>query len=508
MAARLSRRAFLAGAAGLPLVRVAAQFAALPAEADVVVIGGAPGGPGLEPAAWSAVHRLAQTPGLRIVLIEDQPDWMPAPPPPPEAPATPMATIAGLPPFVRGHQAGFDKWRDAGNPGWGYADVLESFKRLERYEAGASASRGGDGPIPVSHCWDPHPGHRAFLLACNSGGFAQDSRHDFNGPRSQSVGGYYQKVYADDKPVSYEAALLDPIRGRDGVSIVGGVAVTRVVFAGRRAVGVEVANGRERRVVRAGRAVILAAGPVRAAQLLLASGVGPGDHLKEAGVPVVVDRPGVGANLHDQVRVALHYPALPAAEAWPESTVTAGFFTISLVASPPDLQMDFVEPRTLGGPRLGFDITAVQPTSRGTVRLASADPARAPIVSLNTLATAEDVTALVQGIRLARLVGTSPHLDRFRGDELAASAAARSTPELQAYVKAAARPCGHVAGACAMGPASDPAAVVDHTLAVHGVEGLRVAGTAVMPMVVNAPPDAAALMIGGRCAGFVLAAGA
>ncbi len=488
MLARLSRRAFLAGVAALPAASVGAQGTT---EADVVIIGG-------DPAALAATWRLAQTAGLRVTLLQDVPPWAP--------PAPSLATtVAALPPFVRGHQAGFDKWRDAGNAGWGYADVVESFKRLERYEAGASASRGGDGPIPVSHCWDPHPGHRAFLLACNSGGFAQDSRHDFNGPRSQSVGGYYQKVYADDTPVSYDTALLDPVRERDGVSIVSGV-VTRIVFEGQRAVGVEVASGGGRRVVRAGRAVILAAAPVRAAQLLLASGVGPGDHLRSVGVPVVVDRAGVGATLHDQVRVALHYPALPAAEAWPESTVTAGFFTISLVASPPDLQMDFVEPRWLGGPRLGFDITAVQPTSRGTVRLAAADPARAPLVTLNVLATEGDVTALVQGIRLARLVGTSPHLDRFRGDEVPASAAARSTPELQAYVKAAARPCGHLAGTCAMGPAGDPAAVVDHTLAVHGVEGLRVAGSAVMPMIVNAPPDAAALMIGDRCAGFVLAA--
>jgi len=494
MDAAITRRAFLAGAAvAIPLVRGAGQAGPMPAEADVVVIGG-------DPAALAATWRLAQTPGLRVVLVQDAVPWAP--------PAAPLpATVAELPPFVRGHEAGFNAWRDAGNPGWSYADVLPSFKRLERYEAGASAQRGSEGPVPVAHCWDPHPGHRAFLLACNSGGFAQDSRHDFNGPRSQSVGGYYQKVYADDRPMSFEAALIDPVRTRVGVSVVSGAAVTRVVFDGRRAVGVEVARGSERRVVSAGRAVILGAPPVRAAQILMASGVGPADHLRNVGIPVVVDRPGVGTTLHDQMRVALHYAALPPALTWPESTVTAGFFTVSLVASPPDLQMDFVDPRRAGAARLGLDITMVQPTSRGTVRLAAADAAPAPVVTLNALATEGDVTALVQGIRLGRLVGASPQLDRFRGDELPASAAARSTPELQAYVRSASTPCGHLAGGCAMGPAGDVRAVVDATLAVHGVEGLRVAGTAVMPMVVNAPPDAAALMIGDRCAEFVLAAG-
>lgn len=502
MLARLSRRAFLAGAAALPMVRLGVQPSALPADADVVVIGGVPDGPGFEPAALSAVYRLAQSPGLRVVLLEDQPRWMPEPPPPPPSPASATVAIGAQPPFVRGHELCFDKWRDAGNPGWGYADVLPSFKRLEHYEAGASASRGGDGPIPVAHCWDPHPAHRAFLMACSAGGFAQDSRHDFNGPRSQSVGGYFQKVHADDQPVSFTAALLDPLRANSGVTVSRGLMVTRLIFDGRRAVGVEVERGGERQTIRARRGVIMAASPIRAAQLLMLSGVGPAASLREVGVTIVADRPGVGANLHDQMMVPLRWKPLPAAGALPESTVTAGFFTVSLVASPPDLQMDFV----VGASAVGLDITAVQPTSRDTMRLTSADPAKVPTVALNLLTTDADITALVQGVRLARLVGASSPLERYRGDESPDSAAARSTPELQAYVRSVAGRRRHLAGTCAMGPASDQTAVVDATLAVHGVTGLWAAGTSVMPTIVNAPPDAAALMIGERCAGFVLAA--
>ena len=126
-------------------------------------------------------------------------------PPLPRCPTS----VADVTPFVRGHQVCFDAVARRGNTGWGYADVLPSFKRLERYEAGANEHRGGDGPLSVMHCWDPHPLHRAFLMAGVSGGFHQDSRHDFNGPRSQSVAGYYQKAIKDDRPYAFEAALLD-----------------------------------------------------------------------------------------------------------------------------------------------------------------------------------------------------------------------------------------------------------------------------------------------------------
>lgn len=517
MAAGLTRRAFLAAAAALraapggagslgsghgsagPSVprlseaggsAAGAQPGALPVSADVVVIGGDPG-------ALSAVHRLVEAAGLRVVLLDDRPAWLPAAPAP--------MTVAALPPFVRGHAVSFDRWRDRGNRGWGYADVLPAFKRLERYEAGASEHRGGTGPLSVAHCWDPHPGHRTFLQACVSGGFHQDSRHDFNGPRSQSVAGYYQKTVRDDRPHGFEAAFLDPALARGAVKVDGGH-VTRILFEGRRAVGVEYLRGGDRVTVRATRAVVLGAVPARAAQLLMLSGVGPAAHLKSVGVPLVADRAGVGGNLHDQVRVGLSWGALPPAERFPESSVTAGLFTVSLVASPPDLQIDFVDPRTAGEPRLGVDITLVQPTSRGEARLRSASPQDAPAVAINPLATEGDLTALVQGIRLSRLIGTSPVLDRLRGDELEASRAAVSTADLQGYVRAAAAPRGHLAGTCAMGPISDPMAVVDATLAVHGVAGVWVAGAAVMPMVVNAPPDAAALMIGDRCAEFVAAA--
>jgi choline dehydrogenase len=494
MAAAVTRRAFLAGVAALPVRGVGGRQrpAPIPATVDVVVIGG-------DLAALAATYRLAQPPGTRVVLLQDAPAW--APP----AAAPPMS-VADLPPFVRGHAVCFDAWRDRGNPGWGYADVLDAFKALEKYEAGASAHRGGAGPLSVSHCWDPHPLHRTFLMAGVSGGFAQDSRHDFNGPRSQSVAGYYQKLVENDRPQSLDAALVAPAVASGSTHVVERAQVRRLLVDKGRVTGVEYLAGAEPQVVRAERAVILGAAPVRAAQLLLLSGIGPADQLRRHGLAVVADRAGVGANLHDQLRVPVRWQALPPALALPESTVTAGFFTVSLVASPPDLQMDFVDPRGAGGPQLGLDVTLVQPAARGAVTLRTAEPHEAPNVAINPLSVDADVTALVQGVRLARLVGASPQLERFRSDEIDASRAASSTPELQAYVRGAARPRGHLAGTCAMGPAGDPAAVVDASLAVHGVAGLYIVGASVMPRVVNAPPEAAALMIGWRGAGFALAA--
>ncbi|MEZ5288194.1 MAG: GMC family oxidoreductase N-terminal domain-containing protein [Vicinamibacterales bacterium] len=488
MPVRLNRRAFLSAASVVLMAR--RPFAQVPRTAEVVVVGG-------DPAALAAVYRLTRTAALRVVLVHDSPA---------DVADVVAPSAATLEPFVRGHQVCFDSWRDMGNPGWGYEDVLPSFKRLERYEAGASEYRGGDGPIPVVHCWDPHPLHRAFLLAAVSGGYQQDSRHDFNRPRSQSIAGFYQKRLDDDGPVPLETALLEPARTTRNFSELHGT-VRRVIVEGGRAVGVAVERDGTVEVVRAARGVIVAAGAARAAQLLMLSGIGPPDDLRAAGLPVVAACPGVGANLQDHVTVPVRWRALERAAHLPESSVSVGLYGVSYNATPPDLPMDVVAPRGAGRLELGLDVTLVQAATRGSIRLGSTDARDGVRVAFGAADTAADVEALARGVRLARLCGSGASLDGWRDGETAATARSLSTAELEAFVRGAATRRGHLAGTCAMGPAVEAGAVVNARLAVHGVDGLFVAGASVMPVVVNAPPEAAALMIGDRAADFVLAAG-
>ncbi|MFN7977284.1 MAG: GMC family oxidoreductase N-terminal domain-containing protein [Vicinamibacterales bacterium] len=489
MPPRVSRRSLLAMAATAIAGRAVAAQLATPADADVVIVGG-------DPAALAAAYGLSRSAGVRVVFVDDRPGWLG---PPPAAPST----VSELPAFARGHQRCFEGWADAGNDGWAYEDVVPSFRRLERYEAGESANRGGSGPIAVAHCWDPHALHRAFLRAAVSSGYQQDARHDFNQPRSQGVAGYYQTTHTDDGPQTFADALMRPAEAA-GVVAVRGVVVTRLLVEDGRVRGVELLRAGRRELVRATRGVIVAASPVRAAQILQLSGIGPADVLRAAGVAVVADRAGVGRNLHAHLRIAVRWQAIDAALALPASTVTAGMFTVSLSASPPDLQIDLVDPRAAGGPWVGADVTLVRPFSRGGVRITTADPNAAPTIAPPRLARAADLTALVQGVRLARLLVDAAPLDDWRANERDESRGATSQAALESLVRTTARETGDAAGTCAMGPASDGAAVVDARLAVHGVTGLWVAGAAVMPWIVNAPPAAAALMTGDRAAEFLL----
>lgn len=485
MAIRVSRRRLLTLVTAALAPRSVHARVPLPASADVVIVGG-------DPAAFAAAFRLSRSEGLRVVFVHDGPAWRPRPSPPP-------SSVADLPAYARGHERCFDAWRDAGNAGWGFDDVLPSFKRLERYEGGENDLRGGRGPVAVAHCWDPHALHRAFLLGTVTAGFHQDARHDFNRRRSQGVAGYYQKTHTDLGPQSLSEALLEPAVVA-GTIVVPDTVVSRVVVERGRAIGVELLHEGTRKVIRADRAVLVAATPVRAAQILQLSGLGPADVLRAAGIAVVADLPGVGRNLHAQVRLPVRWRATDAALALPASTVTAGMFTVSLSASPPDLQMDLIDPRAARGPWTGIDVTLVQPVSRGVVRVRSADPNAAPAVDAPAVTDSADVRALVQGVRLARLVMEGTALDRLRTVERDDTRGASSQAALESLVRAVARETSDAAGTCALGPEGDRAAVVDAQLAVNGVGGLYVAGTAVMPSVVNAPPDAAALMTGDRAA--------
>jgi len=449
-------------------------------------------------------------PGRWTSLIGSQYDWTYVTEPEPgllqRQVATPRGKVHGgssavnAMVHIRGHRGCFDAWRAQGNPGWGYDDLLPLFKRSECNDGGASEYRGANGPLAVSRCLDPHASHEAFLSAANELGFRADRHYDFNVPEPVGVAGFYQRNILNGRRHSAAAAFLAPAMARPNVEVRSRCHVVRVSFEGRRATGVEyLCDGAVTRV-RAEREVVLCAGAIDSPRLLMLSGIGRADDLRALGIAVVADLPGVGSNLQDHLKLSVRWKARTTL---PGSSVTAGLFTSSDSTSPPNLQ--FYVGRGLDQQEAVVTITAslVRPESRGSVTLGSANPLSAPVLQANYLHAAADAAALIHGARLARECGMSRAYDELRLDETEPGVDVKSDNDLERFAREKADTIYHLAGTCRMGPVSDPAAVVDGSLKVHGVERLRVADASIMPEVVNAPTHAACVVIGEKCATLI-----
>jgi choline dehydrogenase len=405
--------------------------------------------------------------------------------------------------FIRGHQFCFDRWERAGNTGWGYESLLPYFKKSERNELGETPYRGGDGPLAVSLCTDPHAGHKAFLGAVAQQQFKVDARYDFNQPTPVNVAGYYQKNILDGKRHSVADAFLTPVLSRPNLEVRSGCRATRLSFEGKRAVGVEYLRDGQPERARAAREIILCGGVIDTPKLLMLSGIGAADYLQGHGIAVVADVPGVGRNFQDHLKLSIRWSGKTEL---PGSTVTAGMFVRSdpgNYGDPPDLQ--FYVGRGLETPDRFITITVslVFPKSRGEVRLRSADPLAAPIIRANYLQEQADVNALVRGVKLARYFGEGDSYADLKGEELLPGPALTSDADLGVFARRDSDTIYHGAGTCKMGPASDAAAVVDPSLRVRGVDGLRVADGSIMPEVVNATTNAACVMIGEKASDLV-----
>ena len=410
--------------------------------------------------------------------------------------------------YVRGHRRDFDRWRDLGNPGWGFDDVLPYFLRSERNSRGASEFRGADGPLAVSDGTDPHDGHAAFLDAAREQGFAAAADWEFNGATQENGAGFVQKNILDGRRHSAADAYLVPVLSRSNLTVASRALAARLVVEGRRVVGLEYVREGRREQARATREVVLCGGVIDSPKLLMLSGIGPADHLRATGVPVVSDLTGVGANFQDHLKISVRWAGLTRL---PGSSVTAGLFTWSgpdrmapeRAERPPDLQ--FYVGRGMDAPDSFVTITAslVRPVSRGEVRLRSTDPTAAPIIRANYLQSPDDLEALASGVRLARAFGNARAYDTLRGDEIEPGPIVRTDAEIEQFVRRAADTIYHAAGTCRMG--SDTGSVVDASLRVRGVEGLRVADASIMPDVVNATTHAACVMIGEKAADLISA---
>ncbi len=413
--------------------------------------------------------------------------------------------------YMRGDRTDYDGWEQAGAQGWSWDDVLPYFLRAEDHADGANAFHGEGGPLHVERIPEEHrhPLASAFVAAGVQAGFAPTD--DFNRESLEGVG-FNHTTTKDGRRHSAWQAYVAPLGDILPLAVTTGALVDRVVVENGRAVGVEAVVDGERVLFRASREVIVSAGAIGSPAILLRSGIGPRARLDDLGIDVVADLPGVGENLHDHLLVSILYSAKDPVPDGRWNLLEAQLFARSSVCSgtAPDLQPLFIHMPypTDGGaaPAQGYTIVAgiVRPYSRGTIRLEAADPAVAPLVDPQIFADERDLEAMVDAIELSRHVGAQDAFAPFRAEEFAPGADVVSRDDLRAFARRTVGTYHHQVGTCRMG--SDPASVVDPSLRVHGVDGLRVADASVMPFVPSANTNAPSIMIGEKAADLLLGA--
>ncbi|TNF61047.1 MAG: choline dehydrogenase [Burkholderiales bacterium] len=443
--------------------------------------------------------------------------------------------------YARGHARDYDDWAARGNPGWSFAEVLPYFKRSEHNERGADEWHGQGGPLNVMDLRSPNAVLAHFLKAGQEAGYPLND--DFNGARQEGIG-VYQVTHRNGERFSAAKAYITPHLGRPNLSVLTSVSTTRVLTVqdnGRpRAIGVAFRPGgrgeEQQLVLNPGGEVVLSAGAFGSPQLLMLSGIGPAAHLREHGIGVVHDLPGVGDNLHDHpdVVMVVNAPQLTdlfglsltgvanmvrGLKAWRRSRsgmlttnfAEAGGFIRSTPQEPiPDLQLHFVVGKlvdhgrkTVFGHGYSCHVCLLRPRSRGTLRLSGADPAAKPLIDPAFLQDPDDMARMVRGFKLTRALLNQPALARFGGQESAASAGARSDEQIEQFIRGHADTIYHPVGTCRMGP--DAGAVVDARLRVHGVDGLRVVDASIMPDVVGGNTNAPTIMIAEKAADMIRA---
>ncbi len=435
--------------------------------------------------------------------------------------------------YAHGHPSDFDTWESLGNPGWGFDDVLPYFKKTETNAIHRdSPYHGTGGPLHVTNLRNPSPLNDVFLRACESQGIPYN--HDYNG--EQHFGCYHVQVtQKDGERHSVAAAFIHPNLDRPNLDVRTKAHITRIVFDGRRATGVAYQHRGQLRTVRARREVIVSAGAFGTPQILMASGLGPGSHLQQLGITPVLDSPGIGQNLQDHISALLIYRARISDDTvgispigvariaqamWQWRRHRKGLITSCAAESgayyrtSPDVEVPDMEMELIVGigkdhgrkPPLGHGYSAhlllARPKSLGEVRLASPDTRIAPLIDPKYFSHPYDMETLIKGTQIALDVMNDSAFDRYRREMIIHYE--RDDPQqiedtLRAHADTEYHPCG----TCKMGPDSDPMAVVDPKLKVHGIEGLRIADASVMPTIPSNNIHAPVLMIAEKCADLI-----
>ena len=433
--------------------------------------------------------------------------------------------------YVRGQHEDYDRWRQHGNAGWGYEDVLPYFKKAENQQRGADTYHGVDGPLPVSDWRHADPLSEAFVVAAAETGIPTNP--DFNGA-TQEGAGFFQTTTRRGRRASTAFSYLRPARGRGNLHVETEALAQRILFEGRRARAVEYRQGSSLRTARAWKEILVAGGAYNSPQLLQLSGVGPAELLKRHGIEIVLDAPGVGNDLQDHMQVRLvmrcaqrvtlndivnhpvrrvmagvQYAALRKGPLTIAAGTSGAFFKTNPRLASPDIQIHFLPFSTdKMGEKLhsfsGFSASVCQlrPESRGSLRIKSADPTVPPEIRINYLATETDRAAFIEGLKVLRKILNAPALKPYVAEEVAPGSKVSSDEELLSFCRQTGSTVYHPTSTCRMG--NDPLAVVDQRLRLRGIEGLRVVDASIMPDLMSGNTNAPTIMIAEKASDMIL----
>jgi choline dehydrogenase len=434
--------------------------------------------------------------------------------------------------YVRGQKEDYELWRQMGNVGWGWNDVLPCFKRSEDWEGGESDLRGAGGPLAVSRTRLSRRAVDAYVEAAKTAGYPEND--DYNGENQEGVG-YFQLTTRKGRRCSSAKAYLTPARGRDNLTILTGMTTQKVLIEEGRAVGIVARQGRADKVIRARGEVILSAGAIGSPQILMLSGIGPGQNLCDNGIPVVRESAGVGQNLQDHLQarpvfkcrsstintetnslwkqawIALEYGLKRTGPMTMAASLGTGYLKTREELATPDIQFH-IQPfstdkvGTSTHPFNAFTASVLQmrPESAGHLELRSAEINDHPAIHPNYLATALDQQTIVNGIKIARrIAGHEPAQSEIIEEYAPGRGVAEDDDDaILDWARNTATTIYHPTGTCKMG--GDQLAVVDSRLKVHGVERLRIADASIMPRIVSGNTNAPAIMIGERASDLIL----
>lgn len=431
--------------------------------------------------------------------------------------------------YVRGHARDFDEWEAQGAAGWGYRDCLPYFRKAETWTGGGDAYRGAEGPLATCDGNRmENPLYRAFIEAGKQAGYLETA--DYNGYQQEGFGPMHMTV-RNGVRASTASAYLKPVRGRANLTVVTGALTERIILEGKRALGVAYQQGGAPRTALAAREVILAAGSIGSPQILQLSGIGPGAVLREAGVAVAHDLPGVGENLQDHLEVYFQFrctrPITLNAKLGPLSKLLIGtrwilfktglgatnhFESCAFIRSRagvewPDIQYHFLPAAMRYDGKAAFDGHGFQvhvgpnkPKSRGSLRIASPDPRAKPKVLFNYLQHEDDRAGFRACIRLTREIIGQAAFDPFRGEEIQPGTGIASDDAIDAWIRDDAESAFHPSCSCKIGADGDPMAVLDPDCRVRGIEALRVVDSSVFPTITNGNINAPTIMLAEKAA--------